>query len=148
MTGSFINSSDIGQRKSSGTTGDWEHWSVHAWSPQWGEQSLLAETPMLLYPACTKFSNFLSSIDIFFTLSSRFSPPEPIISCRASDSCLMSLTSLNFSFLHNIHRIPGSVSSSLHWLYMDNRSSYSSKSGASIRSLHLLNWVWTSSTWK
>lgn len=113
MTGSFINSRDIGQRKSSGKTGALWFLSVDACPLQLGGRLFsLAGASMLGFSVCTKSLICFSSIDIFSMLSPGSPPLEATISCKASDSWVRSTIPINCKLSANLRRTAGSVDAS------------------------------------
>ena len=114
MTGSFINSSDIGQRKSTGITGALEFLSLDTCPLQLGGLPFSpAEASMSGFSVCTKSLIFFSSIDIFSMLSPGSPPLASTISCKASDSCVRSTIPINCNLSANLLRTAGSVAASL-----------------------------------
>nr|GME01017.1 hypothetical protein Iba_scaffold56426CG0010 [Ipomoea batatas]GME12294.1 hypothetical protein Iba_scaffold13539CG0020 [Ipomoea batatas] len=111
MTGSLINSRDIGQRKSSGITGALRLCFVHAWPVLLDDLSL--EESMSGLSICTKSLIFLNSMDIFSILCPGSPPEAETISCKVSDSCIRSSIPLSCNLSTNLLNTAGSVAALL-----------------------------------
>lgn len=134
MTGSCMSSRDIGHLNSSGMIGDL--WFMEA--------KLAPNLSGAGGSVMTQSLSFLSKDDISSTHPSGSPPLEMTISCKATDSFLISAIVCSCSFSEILVKTRGSKVLSAR---ADDISFESCASGGSVLAAALLNWECTSATW-